>query len=174
MQRILILICGATLGACTANTASESNTAAVQWDSAGANEARAAVERGVNAFSNMDIEGLRSVLATEGFTTSYDLDLENKPLRLATRDEAIKYAETTFAEVKKLNITPKIVIKNLDCRAASGLSYCVLEHDFVATMPDGKAMTQSYQATFALTKEADGWKWMHFHTSPAAAAPAAK
>jgi ketosteroid isomerase-like protein len=174
MSKITALLPAAILLACGTSQESTPDTQmSVPWDSAAASEARAAVERGAKAFEMMDVEGVRGVLAADGFSTSYDLDVENKPLRLATRDDAVKYAEDMFAEVKKMNATIKVTIKSLDCRATSHLGYCVLEHAFDATMPDGKTMSQQQQATIVLTKGADGWKWAHWHTSSASAPPAA-
>jgi len=171
MQRIATLFLAATLAACGAKTTPPSDApATVQWDSATAGEVRGVVERGVNAFMQMDTEGVKSVLSQDWASASFETDMENKPLRMATRDDAAKYAEDTFAEVKKMGATLKIDTKQLDCRGTSTLAYCVLDHEVTATPATGKPVVQPGRATIVLAKGADGWKWVHWHSSPGPAA----
>ncbi len=173
MQRIATLILAATLVACaTKPTPTPDAAATVQWDSATAGAVRAEVERGVNAFMQLDVEGVKAVLSQDWASASYETDFENKPLRMATRTDAIKYAEDIFAEVKKMNATLKVDIKNNDCRGTSTLAYCVLDHEVTAIVANGKPLVQPGRATVVLAKGADGWKWVHWHSSPGPAAMA--
>jgi ketosteroid isomerase-like protein len=171
MQRIATLFLAATLAACGAKTTPAPDTpATVQWDSATAGEVRGVVERGVNSFMQMDVEGVKSVLSQDWASASYETDFENKPIRMATRDDGIKYAEDIFAEAKKMGATLKVDIKNIDCRGTSTLGYCVMDHDVTATVPKGPPMVQPGRATIVLAKGTDGWKWVHWHSSPGPAA----
>ena len=171
MQRISTLLLAVTTSACgTTRTPAPDAPATVQWDSTTAGEVRSVVERGVNSMAQMDIEGVKSVLSDDWTFASFDTDMETKPLRLATRDDVIKYAEDVSAEVKKLNATFEIDAKSLECRGTSTLAYCVLDHEVTATMPQSKPMVQPQRATFVLAKGAAGWKWVHFHSSPGPAA----
>jgi ketosteroid isomerase-like protein len=145
---------------------------AVMWDSAAETDAKGAVDRMVTAFATMDIEAVKSLLAQDGYAASYELDLENKPVRMSTRDDAVKYAEDVFAEVKKLNATMNVNVKSNECHATSSVAYCSLEHDFSAKMPDGQTMTQPTRASIVLVKEGGTWKWAHWHSSLSAAPPA--
>lgn len=172
-MRCLPALLIAVLPACTQPSRATSDSAtAVLWDSTAASEARAAAQKGVDAFVAADIEGVKSVFAPDGFITSYDIDLENRPLRLPTRDDAVKYAEDTFAELKKMNATLRGDVKGMDCRGTSVLAYCALDFDLAATLADGKTMSQPSRATIVLAKGAEGWKWVHWHTSIASAPPA--
>ena len=171
MRPIATMVLAATLAACGSKTTPAPDIpATVQWDSTTAGEVRGVVERGVNSIAQLDPEGVKAVLSQDWTFASFDTDMENKPVRLATRDDAIKFAEGVIADVKKLNATLKIDMKNLECRGTSTLAYCVLDHDVTATMPRGKPMTQPQRATFVLAKGADGWKWVHFHSSAGPAA----
>ena len=174
MQRIATLLLAATLAACgTETTPAPDASETVQWDTATAGQVRSVIESGVDAFMALDVEGVKAVLSSDWASASYETDLENKPLRMATRDDAVKYAEDTFAEVKKLNATLKIDKKNLDCRGTSTVAYCVLDHEVTATLPKGDPIVQPGRATIVLAKGADGWKWVHWHSSPGPAASAA-
>lgn len=171
MHRVSMLILAATVVACTAKTTPAPDApATVQWDSATAGEVRSVVERGINAFAQLDVEGVKAVMSDDWTFNSFDTDMENKPLRLATRNDVIKYSEAVFADVKKLNATLKIDAKSLECRGTSTLAYCVLDHEVTATVPQGKPMVQPQRATFVLAKGVDGWKWVHFHSSAGPAA----
>ena len=146
-----------------------------QWDDAAAREVRAEFERMATLWEAMDLEGLKALLATDGFVTSYDLDLDNKPLRMASRDDAVRYAEEMFAQLKKMGGSLKVEIHSIECRATSTVGYCSMDDDFVATMPDGTKVTQPSRVTGTFRKGDDGWKWTQWHTSlaqlPASPAP---
>jgi ketosteroid isomerase-like protein len=174
-MRIATLLAMATVAACTAqNTPQPSASATVQWDSATAGEVRSVVQQGVDAFSRLDLEGVKAVLSQDWTSASFETDFENKPLRLATREDAVKYAEDTFGQVKQMGATLKIDLKNMDCRGTSTLGYCEFDTDVVATMPKGAPMVQPGRATVVVAKGADGWKWVHWHSSPGPAAAASK
>lgn len=173
MRRMAAVLTALTIAACgTQNTPPPDTAATAQWDSATAGEVRAAVQRGVDAFAQMNVEGVKSVLSQDWASASFETDMENKPVRMATRADAIKYAEDIFAEVKKMSATLKVDTKQLDCRGTSTLAYCVMDHEVTATMADGKTMVQPQRATIVLAKDADGWKWVHWHSSPGPAASA--
>ena len=175
MTRTTPFLFAVAVAACTQGGTQLAETPNVAtWDSTAASQARAAVQSGVDAFVAQNAEGVRAVLAQNGFTTSYDLDLDSKPTEMPTVDAAAKYAEDMFAGTKKMNATLKVDMKSLDCRGTSTMAVCAGRYDFSATLPDGKTMTQPSRGTFVLSKEADGWKWLHWHTSLAAAPPAAK
>jgi ketosteroid isomerase-like protein len=162
-----MLLLAATLAACVSKTTPEPNdVSSTQWDITAAAEARAVVEQGVRAFESSDLEGVKAVLAESWTTPAYDTDFENKPLRMATQADVIKYAEDTFAEVKKMGATLKIAVKDIACRATSTLAFCVIDHEVTATMANGQSAVQPQQATFVLAKAPAGWKWVHFHSSP--------
>jgi len=168
MRRPVILLLASVVAGCSSNTTpTPSAGATIQWDSSAANEARASVERGVRAFEAMNSEGVKAELAETWVTPSYDTDMENKPLRMATYADGVKYVEDTFAAVKKMGATLKIKPKNIACRGTSTLAFCVMDHEITATLPDGKGSVQQQQATIVLGKGAAGWKWLHFHSSPA-------
>jgi ketosteroid isomerase-like protein len=143
--------------------------ATVQWDSTAASEVRSAVERGFSDFAAMELAGIQRWLSTDGFLPSYDTDIANKPVRMGSRDEAVKYAENMIAEVKKMNAKATVTAKTIDCQATATFAVCVSDYDFTATMPDGKSMSQPSRGTIALAKGPDGWKWTHWHSSPAPA-----
>ncbi len=174
-MRLAALLVAVTLSACGTTTPEPSASASIQWDSTAASEARAVVERGVRAFESMDVEGVKSVIADRWATPSFETDMENKPVRMATYADGIKYAEDIFAAVKKMGASLKVDVKDMTCRGTSTLQYCVMDHDVIATMADGKPAVQPQRATIVLGKGQAGWKWLHWHSSagPAASAPAA-
>ncbi|MGH7713432.1 MAG: nuclear transport factor 2 family protein [Gemmatimonadaceae bacterium] len=174
MRRIATLLIASVAAACIQSSPPMADSATVaQWDSSAANAVRASVQKGLDAFAAMDLEAIKSVLAQDSWVQTYDIDLENKPVRMATRDEAAKYAEDIFAEVKKMNGTLKVDTKVVDCRATATLGFCAAEYDFSATMPDGRTTTQPTHTTIVLARGADGWKWVHWHSSLSSAAPSA-
>lgn len=75
-----------------------------------------------------------------------------------------------FAQMNKMGGMVKVDVHSIECRATSTLAYCAMEHDFKATMPDGSTMSQPSRASVVLRKGIDGWKWTHWHTSPAVVA----
>lgn len=174
MRHLIGCFAAAALSACAAqNTPAPSASASVQWDTVAASEVRSVVQQGVDAFARLDLEGIKSVLSQDWTTASFEIDFENKPLRLATRDDAIKYAEDIFGQVKQMGATLKIDLTNMDCRATATLGYCEFVTAVIATPPKGAPMTQPGRATVVAAKGADGWKWVHWHSSPGAASAAA-
>ena len=133
-------------------------------------EVRAQVERTMGAFASMDLEVFKAGLAED--VVAFEMDLEGKPVRLGSRDDAVRYAEEMFAQLKKLGASLKLDIHSSDCRATSTLAYCTVEFDFKATMPDGSTISQPSRNTVVLRKGDDGWKWTHWHSSLAAPPPA--
>ncbi len=120
-------------------------------------------ERTMGAFASMDLEGVKAGLAEN--VVAFEMDLEGKPVRLGSRDDAVRYAEAMFAQVKKMGASLKLDIHSCDCRAKSTLAYCTVEFDFKATMADGSTMLQPSRNSIVLRKGDDGWKWMHWHSS---------
>ena len=127
--------------------------------------ARTQVEGTMNAFVSMDIERFKAGLADD--VVSFEMDLENKPVRFGSRNEVVRWAEATFAELKKMGASLKLDIHSSNCRATSTLAYCTVEFDLKATMTDGSTMSQPSRNSVVLRNGEDGWKWAHWHSSPA-------
>lgn len=106
----------------------------------------------------MDLEHFKAGL-TEN-VVAFEMDLESKPVRLGSRDEVVRYAEEMFAQVKKMGASMK-----LDIHATSTRAYGTVEFDFTATMADGSTMSQPSRNSVVLRKDADGWRWTHWHSS---------
>ena len=98
---------------------------------------------------------------------------DGKPVRLGSRDEASLFAESTFAELKKMGATMTLDMHATDCHATVSAGYCTVEFDVRAKMSDGSTIVQPARNTIVLRKGADGWKWTHWHSSLSAAQPAA-
>lgn len=133
------------------------------WNEEAAKAARAAVDQGLAAVERMDMEALRSLLTTD--VVAYDIDLESRPMRMGSLDEAITYVTALNTEATKMAAKLKFENMKNDCRATSDLAYCLLEYDFVATMADGARMVQPSRTTVVLSKVDGAWKWAHWHTS---------
>ena len=164
MVRAWVIPLGVILAAFAGGAARESRLpTGGDWDEAAAREAKAEVQKGMNAFAAMDRETFKAGIAAE--IVGYDLDLENQPVRLGSRDEALAYFDAMSAQVKKMGGKMKIEFRSIDCRATSTLAYATVEFDFSATMGDGSTMSQPSRVTCVLHKGNDGWKWVHWHTS---------
>lgn len=148
----------------------------VPSDSAAAKEAGAQVEKTMKAFAAMNVADFKAGLAED--VTAFEFDMDGKPVRLRGRDDALRFAEETFAQGKKMGASFSLDIHRIECHAAALLAYCTVEFDFKATMPDGSQMIQPTRNSFVLSKEKDGWRWAHWHSSllvtPAPVAPAAQ
>lgn len=146
--------------------------AASMWDDGVGKEVLAMTEKAFfGVVDQMSVEPLKPFLASD--LVAYDIDIAGNPVKINSRDEAIKYFETVFAEFKKLGATAKIQKRSLTCRATSAMAICLFEYDFVAVMPDGATMTQPTQSTIVLNKTAEGWKWTHWHSALSAPVPTA-
>lgn len=174
MRRPATVLVAVLTAACT-QSQSTSNSAATtaQWDSTATNEVRASVQKDFDALSAMDVNTVTSDIAQEPFLPAFDLDLENKPVRMATSTDAVNYVTGIIGDVKKMNATLKLATKGIDCRATATFGVCTSEYDFSAVMADGKTMTQPSRITIALAKQAGGWKWIHWHSSLSTAPPPA-
>jgi ketosteroid isomerase-like protein len=117
----------------------------------------------MRAFASMNVEGFKAGLAED--VVGFEMDFDGKPVHLGSRDEAIRFAEETFAQMKKMGASAKLDIHSNSCRATSTLAYCIVEFDFKATMPDGSTMSQPTRNTIILSKGDDGWMWAHWHSS---------
>ena len=129
-------------------------------------DVRAQVERTMGAFVSMDLEGFAAGLAED--VVAFEIDLEGKPVRLGSRDDAVRYAEEMFAQLKQMGASLKLDIHSIDCRANSKLAYCTVEFDLEATMPDGSSMLQPSRNSIVLRQSDGSWKWAHWHSSLAA------
>ena len=148
------------LGACGCTLAPPPTA---QWNDIAMQEVRTQVEGTMNAFVSMDVERFKAGLAED--VVSFEMDLESKPVRFGSRDEVVRWAEATFAELKKMGASLKLDIHSSNCRATSTLAYCTVEFDFKATMTDGSTMSQPSRNSVVLRKGEDGWKWAHWHSS---------
>jgi ketosteroid isomerase-like protein len=137
-----------------------------QWDDVAAEEVRTLVEGTMNAFASMDVERFKAGLTED--VVAFEMDLENNPIRLGSREEVARWAEATVADLKKIGAILDLDIHSSNCRATSTLAYCTVEFDFNATMADGSTMSQPSRNSVLLRKGQDGWKWTHWHSSPAA------
>lgn len=174
VQRIFLLLgLAASIVACAPAPPAPTT---VQWDTATAREVRAQVEKTMTAFAAMDLETFEAGLA--GDVTAFELDLDNKPLRLGSRTEAIRFAEGTFAGVRTMGATLALDFHSTACRGTATLAWCTVEFDLKVKMPDGNTLTQPSRNSVVLFKTRDGWKWTHWHSSlavaPAQPAPPAK
>ncbi len=151
MGRIRLALLATVLGAC----APEPTTAPP--------EVRAQVERTMGAFASMNLEEFKAGLAED--VVGFEMDLEGKPVRLGSRDDAVQFARETFAQLKQMGASAKLDIHACDCRATSTMAYCTVEFDFKATMADGGTMSQPSRNSVVLRKGKDGWKWTHWHSS---------
>src|SRR5262249_2620925 len=125
--------------------------------------ASAQVKTTMQAFAAMNVDGFKAGLAPD--VLGYELDLENKPLRLASRDEAGRSPEGVFGDLKKAGATVTLDIDKLDCHAGANLAYCTVEFEFKAAMGDGTTMTQSSRNSVVLAKPGNEWVWTHWHSS---------
>ncbi len=138
-------------------------SSAVQWNDTAASEAREQVKETMNAFASMDLESFQTGLVPD--VVAFEMDLENKPVRLGSREEVVRWVEATFAEVRKMGATLSLDLHSSDCLATSTVGYCTVEFDLKAKMPDGSTISQPTRNTVVLRKGDDGWKWVHWHSS---------
>ena len=173
MNIMRLLIVGALFAVLGCTPSPPPPPSTTQWDEAAAREVRTQVETTMGAFAAMDVERFKAGLAED--VVAFEMDLENKPVRFASRQEVMAWAEGTFAEVKKMGASLKLEFHSSNCRATLTLAYCTVEFDFIATMPDGNAMTQPSRNSVVVRKGDDGWRWTHWHsslaTAPAPASP---
>jgi ketosteroid isomerase-like protein len=141
------------------------------WNAEAARAARTAVENGLAAVERLDAEALRALCTSD--IVAYDIDLESKPVRMGSLDDAIAYVAAVSAGAKQIGATVRFENVKTDCRATSDLAFCLLEYDFAATMPDGSRAVQPSQTTVVLAKSGGAWKWAHWHTSLSAPATTA-
>ena len=105
------------LGACGCTPAAPPTA---QWNDIAMQEVRTQVEGTMNAFVSMDLERFKAGLAED--VVSFEMDLENKPVRLSSRDDVVRWTEATFSEVKKMGASLKLDIHSTNCRATSTLA----------------------------------------------------
>lgn len=160
-----------TVMMCVIGVNAQEKTASIWDETAGKNVLTLTekVFRGV--VEQMSVEPLKPYLAPD--VIAYDIDFEGKPVKINSRDEAIQYFETTFAEVKKAGAKATLEKKSFTCRATSTMAFCLFEYDFIAVMPDGSTMTQPTQTTIVLNKVGDTWQWTHWHSALSAPVPSA-
>ena len=93
------------------------------------------------------------------------MDLENKPVRLGSRDEVGRWAQATFVEIRKVDASVTLDIHSSQCRATATLACCTVESDVKSTMAAGATMSQLSRNSVFLRKGNDGWKWVHWHST---------
>ena len=128
-----------------------------------AKAARAVVEQGLATVERMEVEAFRAIATPD--LIAFDMDLEAKPVRMGSLNDAIAYVEAITAEAKKMGATLKFENVKSDVHTTSDMAYCLVDYDFAATMPDGSRTVQPSRTTVVLTKVDGAWKWAHWHTS---------
>lgn len=123
---------------------------------------RAQVEKTMNAFTALDPAAFGAGLADD--VTGYELDLEEKPVHIASKKEAMQFAESMLAALKQADAKLRIEYDAIDCHAVSTLAYCTIEFKIAGTV-GGKEMSEPWRNTIALRKERGAWKWTHWHSS---------
>ena len=134
-------------------------------------EVRAQVGRTMAAFAAMDVAAFKAGLAEDA--VGFEMDLENRPVRLGSRAEAGTYASEMFAQLKGMGARVILDVNATECEVVSDLAYCTVEFDFRATMENSEAMIQPSRNTVVLRRKDVGWEWAHWHSSLAPAMPAA-
>lgn len=124
---------------------------------------RAQVEKSMHTFETMNAEAFRADL--DEHVTAFELDLEGKPVRLGSRDEAVRYANDTFSALRGMNAALKLDIHKIECAEVASIGYCTIEFDANVTMPDKSVMTQPTRNTAVLRRKKGAWKWVHWHSS---------
>jgi ketosteroid isomerase-like protein len=170
MRAILVVLLVATLAAvsCTPAPAPPAKTAASGAEDA-VQEVKAQVQKTMNAFAATDLEGFKAGLRED--VVSFEFDMEGKPVRLGSREEALQFAQDIWAALQEMGATIQLETHSTECRAGTRLAYCTVEFDFNAVMADGSVMTQPTRNSVVLQSDEGGWRWVHWHSSPAAAPP---
>ena len=163
MSRTWVVLWAAML--CGCGDKAPSGTTGASMDEAAARDVRGELTKMLGAWERLDPDFFVSGLAKEGFLAAYDFDLENKPVRIATHEDAIAYVTSMMSQVKAMGATLKVDVRSIDCRATSTVAWCAMEFDFTAKMPDGSVVSQPTRATATLRKGGDGWKWVQWHSS---------
>ena len=166
MKRTWQILSMSVLTLCACAQPKQEAPSTVEWNEAAAQEARAQVDNAMAAFVAMDSAGFTAGLAED--VVAYEFDFTNKPVRLESRTDAGRFAGEIFAQAKKMGAGLGLDVRSNQCRATSGLAYCIVDFDFKVTMPDGRTMAQPSRNTIVLRKGDDGWKWIHWHSSLAA------
>lgn len=126
-------------------------------------DVRAQVEKTMSAFLAMDAKAFESELDER--VTSYEMDLNNAPVHIGSRKEAVSYAEMMFAGLKGAGAKLRMTVDAMDCDAQGAMAYCTVAFRVDGTMGDGSSFTEPWRNTVVLRKEAGGWKWVHWHSS---------
>ena len=92
MGKARMILLAMMLGGCAGSPTT------VQWNEAASQEVRAQVEKTMRAFASMDLEGFKAGLAED--VVAFEIDMEGKPVRLGSRDDAGRFADETFAQLK--------------------------------------------------------------------------
>lgn len=154
---------------CIIRVNAQEKTASIWDESASKNVLTLTEKVFMGTVEQMSAEPLKPHLASD--IVAYDIDFEGKPVKINSREEAIQYFETTFAEVRKAGAKATLDKKSFTCRATSTMAFCLFEYDFIAIMPDGSMMTQPTHTTIVLNKIGDTWQWTHWHSALSAPVP---
>ena len=133
-------------------------------------QVRTQVEATMNAFAAMDLDAFMHGMAAE--VTAYEFDMDGTPLRLGSRDEVKGFATGVFDAMRNMDAKLSITFDRVDVQVDGDLAACAVEFDSDARMPDGAVTSQPTRNTVVLHRDADGWKWTHWQSSAAVAAPA--
>jgi ketosteroid isomerase-like protein len=174
MIGIRLVKAAAWLAACVGVIALAPRAAvAAAGNEAAEKEAWEFVDGGIHSFVAMDRAKYEASIADD--ISAFDLDVENNPVKMGSRADALAYFDAIVAEVKKMGATMKVATKSHRCEATPAMAFCTAEYDFIIAMPDGTSITQPSYFTAVIEKAPSGWKWAHWHTSlsvkPAQAAP---
>ena len=164
MRGTATILLATVLTACGSKPTPTPRTSTIaEWNEGATQEVRAQVQRTMGAFASADLDGFKSGLTED--VVAFEMDLEGKPVRLGSREDVLRYAEATFAELKKMGATMKLDIHSSDCHATPTVAYCTVEFDAKATMADGSTMSQPSRNSVVLRKGDAGWTWAHWHSS---------
>jgi len=166
VKRIAILVVSSVVTCACGGGGNVAAPTTPRPDAVPAAEVEEQVQRTMNAFAAMDRPGFEAGLGED--VTAFETDLEGAPVLLASRAEVLGFADAVFGAMRSMGATMSIAFHATRCVGSGDVAYCTVSFDLTANTPDG-AMTQPTRNTVVLRRGRQGWRWAHWHSSPATA-----
>jgi ketosteroid isomerase-like protein len=168
-----VLEFGAQQGQCVAS----SNTSTVSSDSSKTSMVRdPAAEQAVieamhqlhAAFDAADVDAISKFIADDDFLFVYELDPNGQPLKLNSKAELLTWLRGIFKDFKQENATTQA--KNPVMTACGDTNFVMVTEEcrLKIRLPGNQVRLERLRATAVARRKADGWKFIHWHMSPAA------
>lgn len=134
-----------------------------EWDAQAAASLKTESETMFKLMDAGDMSGM--VAHMDPDVMVFDLDENNRPVKLVGLDPVKQYMDHLTAAAKAQALKFSTTGKMNECRATATMGYCAVEFDQTVTAGGQTMGPFKFRGTLVARRVGGAWKWVHWHGS---------